>query len=148
MKFILKQFAELSTRELFGIYLLRAKVFVVEQNCPYQDVDNKDLDSLHLMALRENQLIGYSRIIPPGISYPEVSIGRVVVDKEHRGTGTGRELMKQSIHEACIFFGCNEIVISAQTYLLDFYKSLDFNPEGPEYLEDDIPHISMRWQKK
>jgi ElaA protein len=148
MNFTVKKFGELSTNELFRIYRLRARVFVVEQNCAYQDVDEKDLKALHLMMHHQDDLIGYSRLLPPGVSYPEPSIGRVVVDKDHRKKGAGRQLMEKSIRESITHFNCAEIVISAQTYLRRFYESLGFMAEGNEYPEDDIPHICMRWKKE
>ena len=142
-----KQFSELSVFELYGICRLRAAVFVVEQNCIYQDPDDKDLSGVHVMMLDGDRLAGYSRLLPPGVSYPEASIGRVVVDKASRRTGAGRKLMEYSIKRTIELFQCDEIVISAQTYLRDFYASLDFAAEGAEYAEDDIPHIRMRWKK-
>ncbi len=146
MIFSIKNFGELSTNELFEIYRLRAKVFVVEQDCAYQDVDEKDLKAIHLMMRNEKELIGYCRLLPPGISYPEPSIGRVVVEKEYRHKGAGRELMVKSLSETTEQFGHPEIVISAQTYLRQFYESLGFVAEGDVYPEDDIPHIRMRWK--
>src|SRR5688572_28453482 len=120
MSFVSKKFGELTAKELFAIYRLRAKVFVVEQKCAYQDVDEKDLEAIHLMMLSGEDLLGYSRLLPPGVSYKEPSIGRVVVDNEHRHQGSGRELMQKSIAETVKFFDSEEIVISAQTYLRQF----------------------------
>lgn len=144
MTFTLKKFDSLSTKELFEIYKLRNQVFIVEQNCAYQDVDEKDLNSFHLMMHDKLNLIGYCRIIPPGLSYKEPSIGRVVVAKEFRKKEYGKILMKQCISETLKLFKNQEVVISAQVYLLKFYMDLNFIPKGEHYLEDDIPHVKMR----
>jgi len=144
MEFILKEFIALSARELFEIYRLRSEVFVVEQNCVYRDIDDKDLSSLHVMLLNNQELIGYCRILPPGSSYKEPSIGRVAVIKTSRGNGSGKLLMKHSLNKTMELFDNQDIVISAQSYLRQFYTELGFTAEGEEYLEDDIPHIKMR----
>jgi ElaA protein len=144
--FVVKSFGELETRELYDIYKLRSRVFVVEQNCAYQDVDDKDLTAAHILMMDEGRLEGYSRLIPPGVSFPEASIGRVLVDKNHRGNGTGRQLMEFSIAKCRELFNSKEIVISAQTYLAKFYEQLGFASEGETYWEDDIPHVRMRFQ--
>jgi ElaA protein len=143
--FIVKQFAELTTLELFEIYRLRSRVFVQEQNCAYQDVDEKDLLAHHVMMMDGDRMEGYSRILPPGASYPEPAIGRVLVDKGYRGKGTGKQLMEYSIHKARELFGGGAIVISAQQYLTRFYEQLGFTVEGETYWEDDIPHVRMRY---
>ena len=146
MHFTLKEFSALSTTELFEIYKLRSEVFVVEQNCAYQDVDDKDLSAFHLMLFEDDQLAGYTRILPPTVSYTEPSIGRVAVKKEFRTQGTGKILMKQSIKQSLELFNNQNIVISAQSYLLKFYTELGFTREGEEYLEDDIPHVKMKYK--
>jgi len=140
----LTHFNELSARQLYAIYKLRSEVFVVEQNCAYQDVDDKDLHAWHLMLCKNNELVGYCRLLPPGLSYSESSIGRVVTVQSERGQGTGRQLMEEAIRHTFALFGKNDILISAQTYLIKFYKSLGFVEEGEVYPEDDIPHIKMR----
>jgi ElaA protein len=145
MRFLLKSFSELTALQLHKIYQLRAEVFVVEQNCPYQDVDDYDLASLHALILNEEDLLAYARIIPPTNERDEAKIGRVVVRKKERGKNLGRELMKYCIKQAREKFDCQMIVISAQTYLLDFYSSLGFKAEGEGYLEDGIPHQQMRY---
>lgn len=145
MHFTFKEFSALSTTELFEIYKLRSEVFIVEQTCAYQDVDDKDLSAFHVMLFEKDQLIGYTRILPPGISYTEPSIGRVVLKKEFRTQGTGKLLMKQSIKQSLELFHNQIIVISAQSYLLTFYTGLGFSKEGEEYLEDDIPHVKMKY---
>jgi ElaA protein len=144
--FVVKKFEELSARELFEIYRLRSKVFVLEQNCAYQDVDEKDLSAVHIMVVENERLEGYSRVLPPGSSYNEPSIGRVAVDRNFRGNGTGRLLMEFSISKCRELFNRNEIVISAQQYLVRFYEQLGFSLEGETYWEDDIPHVKMRYQ--
>lgn len=145
MNFIVKEFTSLSTRELFEIYKLRSEVFVVEQNCAYQDVDDKDLLASHIMLLENEILVGYCRILPPGVSYIEPSIGRVIVNKSFRKTGAGKMLMNHSINKALELFKDQDLVISAQSYLIKFYQDLKFKPEGVEYLEDGIPHTQMRY---
>lgn len=147
MEWYTKTFGELSALDLFEIYRLRNRVFIVEQNCAYQDVDHKDLEAVHLFGRRNRELVSYSRLLPPGLSYPQPSIGRVVVDLEERGRGTGRQLMKLSIHKTLELFNNQEIVISAQHYLQAFYQSLGFVAEGDIYPEDDIPHIRMRYTR-
>ena len=124
---------------------LRAEVFVVEQDCSYQDLDNKDQRSHHLLCYDEqNDLIGYTRLLPKGISYPEyASIGRVVTSDKVRRSGIGKIIMKKSIEEIDRLFGKQAIKISAQCYLDKFYREIGFSPVGDEYLEDGIPHIAM-----
>lgn len=145
MKFLLKSFKELSLHQLFEIYKLRSEVFVVEQNCAYQDVDDKDLKAHHLLMFQDEQLVGYCRILPPNVSYKEPAIGRVVTNKAFRRNGFGKLLMQQALKEAEALFPNQDIVISAQLYLLKFYTELGFAKEGEEYLEDNIPHIQMRF---
>ncbi len=141
---VLKKFENLSPLELYKIMQLRAEVFVVEQNCVYQDVDGKDLKSLHLFGTNESdEVIAYSRIVPAGISFKEISIGRVVSSPKARGTRVGKELMKQSLEKIKELYGNVPIRIGAQCYLKKFYADLGFVAEGEEYLEDNIPHIEM-----
>lgn len=144
INWICKSFEELTTLELYALLQLRNEVFIVEQNCPYLDVDGKDLKSYHLMAWKEDSLIAYTRLIPPGISYDEVSIGRVVNSPSVRGSGIGKELMQLSIAKIYELFGKQDIVIGAQLYLKKFYSDLGFVQEGDLYLEDNIEHILMR----
>lgn len=146
----LKHYTELSAQELYALLQLRAEVFVVEQNCPYQDIDGKDEKSFHLMGWTigvEKTLIAYARIVAPGVSYPECSIGRVVTKQTHRMEGFGIELMKRAIDGCYKKFGENSIRISAQKYLQKFYTNLGFEATGKEYLEDNIPHIEMLLEK-
>lgn len=141
---VYKPFKELSSQDLYDIFQLRLAVFVVEQNCPYQDADGKDPKCWHLMGIGPGgKLIAYSRIVPPGVSYAEPSIGRVVSSPEARRTGAGKELMKESIRRTEEQFGRIPIRIGAQKYLEKFYEGFGFYREGEEYLEDGIPHIIM-----
>ena len=143
----LKEFAELTPAELYAIIRLRNEVFVIEQNCIYQDADNKDQDSLHLCGWLDPELVAYTRLIPPGLSYEECSIGRVVTAPAHRKTGAGKELMQVSIEKAFHTFNTDTIKIGAQVYLKKFYESLGFEQCSDDYLEDGIPHITMLLHK-
>lgn len=140
----IKKFEELTTTELYKIMQLRLAVFSVEQNCAYQDADGKDLKSVHLSGFDSSgDLVVYSRIVPPGISFKEVSIGRVISSNIVRGTGAGKELMKKSIDFIKKEYGNVPIRIGAQCYLIKFYSGFGFEIAGEEYLEDNIPHIEM-----
>jgi ElaA protein len=143
MTWILKQFEDLTPNELYAILQLRNEVFIVEQNCPYQDCDNKDQIAWHLMGFQEDKLLAYSRLLAPGISYSESSIGRVVSSPSVRKTGMGKKLMQESIHQIRNLFQTDTIHIGAQLYLKKFYESFGFIQVGDAYLEDNIPHIYM-----
>ncbi|RZL39184.1 MAG: GNAT family N-acetyltransferase [Pedobacter sp.] len=143
-----KPFEELSTTELYSILQLRAEVFVVEQNCVYQDIDGKDLKSTHLMAWEDENLVAYTRLVPIGISFTEASIGRVITSPRYRGLGIGVTLMEKSIAKTLEIYQTDRIRIGAQLYLKKFYESLGFVAEGEEFLEDGIPHIEMLLVKK
>lgn len=138
-----KPFADLTNKELHDIFQLRQEVFVVEQNCPYLDADGKDLKSLHVSGTQNGELIACARIVLPGVSYKEVSIGRVVTSPKARRTGAGKELMEKSIEYIRKEFGKVPIRIGAQLYLQKFYEGFGFVRQGNEYLEDGIPHIIM-----
>jgi ElaA protein len=138
-----KSFEQLSTRELFDCLELRQSVFVVEQECPYPDIDSKDLKGWHLMGRIDGKIIAYARLLDAGVSYPEASIGRVVVSQDVRGLKLGRVLMVQAITETERLFPNLAIQIGAQERLHDFYVSLGFKQLSKMYLEDDIPHIDM-----
>jgi ElaA protein len=148
MTFRLKKFSELNVSELYELLKLRAEVFVVEQKCAYQDLDGKDQDSLHLLGYENKDLVAYARLVKPGISYKEASIGRVVVSPVCRKKKYGYLLMEQALRDCELNFSAEQIVISAQQYLEKFYCSLGFATESEPYLEDDIPHIKMRYVKK
>jgi len=140
----IKTFEELTNVELYSILSLRAEVFIVEQTCPYLDTDGKDFKSFHLMGtLESGNLIAYSRIVPPGISFDEVSIGRVASSPKARGIGVGKVLLEQSIKEIYKKYGAVAIHIGAQLYLKNFYGSFGFIIISDEYLEDNILHIEM-----
>ena len=139
----LKPFNELTPDELYDALQLRQAVFCVEQNCAYQDVDGKDKKSWHLLGYKHKMLIAYSRLLPAGISFAEVSIGRVATKKEARMTGAGKALMRQSILNCEKLFGNVAIRIGAQKYLKRFYEGFGFVDVGKEYLEDGIPHLEM-----
>jgi ElaA protein len=141
---ILKKFEDLTPYELYAILQLRNEVFVVEQNCVFQDADDKDQDSCHLMGFADNKLAAYTRLLPPGIGYTEASIGRVVTSPSVRRSGAGRELMKKSIDTCRDLFGNGPIKIGAQRYLRSFYESFGFRQISDVYLEDGIEHIYMR----
>ncbi len=143
LTWILKKFNDLTVQELYSILQLRNEVFAIEQNCVYPDMDDKDQPSYHLMALQENKLVAYTRIIPPGIVYKEPSIGRVVTAPMVRRTGIGKELMQRSIKSVEELYGKIPIKIGAQTYLQKFYNELGFQSTGTIYLEDGIEHIAM-----
>lgn len=139
----LKKFEELTVHELYAVLQLRSEVFVVEQNCVYPDMDDKDQAAWHLMCIKNKRLVAYTRLLPPGISYPQPSIGRVVTSPSARRSGLGRELMLRSIKSCEDLFGKNSIMIGAQLYLKKFYESLGFHQTSDMYLEDGIEHIKM-----
>jgi len=143
VNWIIKKFDELTLDELYNILQLRNEVFIVEQNCVYKDPDGKDQSAWHLMAIEDDKLVAYTRILPPGASYKDPAIGRVVTSSSKRRSGLGRELMKRSIEACEKLFGKISITLSAQVYLKRFYESLDFIVVGNEYFDDGIPHIEM-----
>jgi ElaA protein len=138
-----KAFEALTPNELYSILQLRNEVFVVEQNCVYQDCDNVDRKSNHFMGWQQNKLVAYTRLIPAGVVYEEVSIGRVVTSPSARGNKTGKELMLRSIDKIRELYGKSSIKIGAQLYLKRFYGSLGFIQCSDTYLEDGIEHIKM-----
>ena len=143
LHFEIKTFDELSKDELYKILRLRAEVFVVEQNCVYQDIDNKDQKALHLLGFKNQKLIAYTRLFDKGAYFDETSIGRVMVTENQRHFGYGHELIQKSIEGIENFFKTTTIKISAQCYLQAFYEKHGFHTIGEEYLEDGIPHIEM-----
>ncbi len=138
-------FHDLSAQRLYEILQLRLEVFVVEQNCPYQDLDGKDQQSTHIWGTSANgQMVCYCRVLPPEVSYAGyASIGRVITSLDVRGTGAGKKLMLYAIDLAHRLYPDINIKISAQCYALPFYEALGFVPVGEEYMEDDIPHKAM-----
>ncbi len=139
-------FADLTLTELYTIMQLRTEVFVVEQNCVYQDVDGKDLLCYHLCGWDDGILVAYCRIMPPGLAFTEASIGRVLTTAAYRKNGAGRLLMQMAITETLRQFTCSQIIISAQLYLKKFYQSLNFEQISTIYLEDGIAHIKMLYK--
>ena len=139
----LKNFDTLSVLELYEILKLRSEVFVVEQNCVFLDMDDKDQFAQHLQGRINGQLVAVVRILPPGLAYDEPSIGRVVSSPAYRKKGVGIELMKKAIEETISLYGQIAIKIGAQLYLKKFYESFGFIQCSETYMEDDIPHIKM-----
>lgn len=163
-EFTIKTFDELTAVDVYHILKARSQVFVVEQNCAYQDMDELDFDCLHLVAHQNETLVGYCRIIPPefnrlksnlSVNNPTIeasvhtadtmpAIGRVLVLSQYRNSGIARQIMQQAIVFCRKKYGKKRpIILSAQSYLIDFYQSLGFVPEGDLYLEDNIEHIKM-----
>ena len=139
----LKRFEDLTPRELYAVLQLRIEVFVVEQHCVFQDADDKDQASYHLMGWQENKLVAYTRLVPPGHIYEQASIGRVVTSPSVRRFGAGKQLMQQSIDAVYQLFGRGPVKIGAQFYLKSFYESFGFQQISDIYLEDGIEHIYM-----
>lgn len=140
---LVKAFCDLSPDELYQIMRLRIEVFVIEQQCFYQDADNKDQHCHHLMLFKDNELVAYARIVPAGLSFEEASIGRVITSAQVRGTGAGKVLMETAMQTCRQIFGNVPIRIGAQTYAKAFYAALGFEASGDEFMEDGIPHIEM-----
>lgn len=138
-----KTFNELTKQELYSLLQLRSEVFVVEQDCVYQDLDGKDENALHVLGFKKDKIVAYTRIFKPGFYFKEASIGRVVVAKNQRNYKYGYAIMKASIKAIKSHFKTSEIKISAQCYLNTFYTNLGFKNIGESYLEDGIPHIAM-----
>ena len=144
VKWKVADWGQLSKTELYQILRLRSEVFVVEQNCAYQDLDEKDKQAFHLMGFdAKNNLVAYARILHPNVSYPEPSIGRVVTSSKVRRNGIGKLLMQETMKFITKQFGNTPVRISAQSYLLKFYSEFGFKKVGKEYLEDNIPHHEM-----
>jgi ElaA protein len=138
-----KSFKELTTKELYDLLQLRSEVFVVEQDCVYQDVDGKDQKAHHVLGYKNDTLVAYTRIFKPGDYFDEASIGRVVVKGNERQYKYGYDIMNASVEAIKVNYNQTQIRISAQTYLKRFYNNLGFFEVGEEYLEDGIPHINM-----
>jgi ElaA protein len=146
----IKHYSELTTNEFHDIIALRLKVFVVEQNCPYLDLDGKDKKSYHLICKDGfGRVVATARILPPGLAYPETAIGRVVTDELVRGKGVGHDLMRECMKFITDEFGADAPVrLSAQKHLEGFYASHGYVSTGKEYLEDGIPHVEMIFTPK
>ena len=139
----IKPFDGLSVNELYDLLQLRSKIFVVEQNCVYLDLDGKDKVALHLFAEFEGKIVAHARLFKAGISFDNASIGRVVVDADYRDRKWGHDLMREAIVGIASNFNETKITIGAQLYLKKFYESHGFIQSSEMYLEDDIPHIEM-----
>ncbi|MDB2330997.1 GNAT family N-acetyltransferase [Alteromonas sp.] len=146
LSWVLLPFDELTTHQLFDVLKLRVDVFVVEQECAYPELDEKDRhpETRHLMGFSGQELVAYARLIPPGLSYESASIGRVVTAADYRRNGAGKALLKEAIHRCGAKWPHHNIEIGAQEYLLDFYQSFGFEASSPVYLEDGIPHLDMK----
>lgn len=143
MNIEIKTFNELSTFELYRMLQLRSEVFIMEQHCVYQDMDGKDLKALHILGKENGEIVAYARAFKGGDYFDEAAFGRVLVQKNFRKKGYGHEITKASIGAIKKHFDAFKIRISAQLYLLDFYRSHGFEPVGKEYMEENIPHIAM-----
>ena len=143
MKVSIKTFDQLTKSELYEVMALRCKVFVVEQECAYQDLDFKDQKAFHVLGKKEGKLVAYARIFKQGDYFENTSIGRVVVDEEARKFGYGKDIMEASLQEIEENFPKGTIELSAQMYLKNFYTDMGFVAQGEGYLEDGIPHVRM-----
>ena len=143
ISFIIKKYEFISRDELYAILQLRSEVFVVEQDCVYQDIDGKDDKAVHVLGYKDDQLIAYTRIFKPGAYFEQASIGRVLVKENQRKFKYGYDLMNASIEAVEKYFDEQTIKISAQVYLKNFYNNLGFIEQGETYLEDGIPHMVM-----
>lgn len=148
MKFEFKQFSDLSPSDLYDILQLRSEIFVVEQNCIYNDLDGLDKDAVHQYFKREGEIVAYSRLLKSGTRFLEYSIGRVVVKQSERGTGLGIEMMEAAKRYIVNEWGATKIKVSAQSYLQRFYENLGFEIVTEMYLEDGIPHYGMLYKVK
>lgn len=143
MKIEIKTFEELNPHELYEILRLRSEVFVVEQVCVYQDIDNKDFKALHILGYKNDKLVAYTRCFAPGIYFAEAAIGRVIVKEGERKFGYGHDIMKASVQAINDSYQTQTIKLSAQQYLIKFYNTHQFKEIGEGYMEDGIPHIAM-----
>lgn len=141
MEYFVKSFSELSTKEFFEIVKLRVAVFVVEQNCPYQEVDDEDETALHTWLQEGQEIVGYTRIMDQGET---TVMGRVIVSPKYRGKELGKKLVNNSLRVIEEMFSNKDLVIGAQAYLLRFYQDFGFEVISDVYLEDDIPHVKMK----
>lgn len=146
MEFTFKHFSELTTTELYNILKLRAEIFVVEQDCVYNDLDNLDKDAVHQFIQKNGQIVAYSRLLKPGTRFNDYSIGRVIVKESERGTGLGIKMMEEAKLFITTEWKAIKIKISAQKYLRKFYEDLGFSVITEEYMEDGIPHFGMLYE--
>lgn len=143
MEIRINSFEELSTKELYAVLQLRSEVFVVEQDCVYQDIDGKDERALHITGWENGILVAYTRCFKAGDYFDEAAIGRIVVRENYRKLGYGHQITDASIEAIKSYYKADTIKISAQVYLVIFYQSHGFKTFGDRYLEDGIPHIAM-----
>lgn len=144
----LYSFAQLSTSLLYDILALRSKIFVVEQNIAYLDADGNDQHCLHLCLMEGDRLIGYARIVPPGLKFPEAAIGRIVVDVTCRGKGMGKALMQRAMEETYNAYGDDvPIIVEAQAHLQPFYTSIGYVTYTEPYMLEGLMHVRMRYEE-
>ncbi len=142
-------FSQLTTDQLYELLKLRTDVFVVEQNCPYPELDDKDRIKgvYHLLGTSDSDLVAYARLLPPGVSFPQVSIGRVAVAGHTRGKKYGQQLISKALEECQRLWPETDIQIGAQVYLEKVYQQFGFVRNSEDYLEDGIPHVDMMLSK-
>ncbi|MDZ7845553.1 MAG: GNAT family N-acetyltransferase [Owenweeksia sp.] len=142
----IKKFEELSLQALYEVLALRTDVFVVEQNCPYPELDFHDQSCVHVLLRQESRLVGYARVAPPGSVYQELSIGRMVICKQNRGQGFGHQVFAAAVKHARLHFKGEAIKIQAQCYLEDFYQGFGFKSTSAPYPDYGVMHVDMLWQ--
>jgi ElaA protein len=147
LNWVIKKFEELKSEEIYQILKIRNEVFIVEQHCAYQDCDGKDKAAYHIFLEDNKEIVAYLRILQKGVSYDEISVGRVLVNKNYRGKGLAHEMMMKAINFIEENLNESEIRISAQAHLVSFYRGVGFEEVSTVYLEDDIPHIEMLYKK-
>lgn len=147
MDFKIYQFDDLSARTLYDVLKLRVDVFVVEQNCPYPEIDGLDQQAIHLLYSENDAILAYARLVPAGLKYEFPSIGRVIVHKEARGRGLAKQLIEKSIDYISEQWQAQAIQLQGQVYLQEFYQSFGFQPTSERYDEDGIPHVDMKWTR-
>lgn len=145
MELVIKPFAELSVGELWEIYRLRNAVFIVEQNCPYQDIDTADLSAYHIFLRDDDGIEAYLRLLPPHTLFDTAAIGRVIAVKRHCGLAT--RLVNEGVAAAQRIFGADKIKLEAQVYARGLYEKCGFVQSSDEFLEDGIPHMEMTWSR-
>lgn len=147
MTTLIKEYSELTTDELYEILKHRCLIYVVEQNCNYLDMDDKDKNAKHIMILDDGKLVGYIRVMAAGVAYPEASFGRLTVKKEYRGLKLGRQLVEIAMDILLNQMGETEVKIQAQSYLEEFYKMFGFKSQGDYFMDCGIKHIYMTYGK-
>ena len=145
LKLHIKKFNELTVDELYALLRVRTEVFVVEQNCVYQDMDGDDKDAIHVWLTVGDKIVALARVCPAGVHLPTISIGRVITTV--RGKGYGKQIMLAAIDVAVEHFGATSIDIEAQEYAKGFYEGVGFKQTSDTFMLDGIPHIKMRWER-